>query len=137
MFFVIKYFRFPFISYVKTATPSKKVTPLSQHPSLIIEIPSSHPLLFENLVGGQTPSRKGGGEVHTMWCQLEIRLNACRWSTIAQKQLIIIKHIVWMFWSNPKGGWGFEIFWYSMLLRKQICVSWKHFYFKSICRLFH
>ena len=40
--FLIKYFRFQFIFYVKTPTPLKKVTPVK-------------PLLFENLVECLTP----------------------------------------------------------------------------------
>ena len=56
----MKYFRFQFIFYVNTTTPLKNVTPLSQQPSLKIDILSS-PLPFLKLVGGSNPQQKGGG----------------------------------------------------------------------------
>ena len=54
-FFVIKYFRFWFIFYVKIATPLPKKghSPLSQQPPLKIVLSSP---LFGNLVGGSSPS---------------------------------------------------------------------------------
>ena len=41
--------------------PEKKLPPLFQNPSLKIEVLSRPPFLFENLVGGSTPSAEREG----------------------------------------------------------------------------
>ena len=58
-FFLIKYFRFRFIFYIKIATTSLKKSPPLFPP----------PFLFENVVGGSTPAQteRGGGVVCTLW----------------------------------------------------------------------
>ena len=60
-FFVIKYFRFSFIFYVKIATPlPKKIhPPLSQQPPIKADGGCQN-LPFENLVGGSIPHQKKG-----------------------------------------------------------------------------
>ena len=65
LFFVIKYFRFYFIFYVKIATPWKKLsTSFSPTPSK--SWGPIKPPFFEDLVGGSTPpSRKGGAHYET------------------------------------------------------------------------
>ena len=85
-FFVVKYFRFQFIFYVKTE-PLKKGHPLFSSFPLKIEI-SCKASLFENLIKGR--GRGGGGGVGTdkvaipsfsfsllQKCNCEIKFNKC------------------------------------------------------------
>ena len=65
----VKYSRFQFIFYVKTAIPPTEIS----HSPLKIEILSSPPPPFGNLVGGSNPQQKGGGGRCTLQTKNVIR----------------------------------------------------------------
>ena len=62
LFFVVEYFRFQFIFYVKTATPLKNFHPL-------LKLISCQAPLFENLVGGSIPPPQAERRVGTHYAQ--------------------------------------------------------------------